>query len=144
MEMLLTVTGKSLKQNLAQAVVEDAEIVRPLSRPIASKPAIVLVRGSLCPDAGIVKVGIDPHKKRPLRRQAICFATSDEALAAIKGGAIKPGHVVVMRGAGVCGGPGMGGGASRVVFGLDGAGLGDRWRCSPTDICRASCARAWW
>jgi len=122
----LTVTGKSLKENLAQAVIEDPEIVRPLSRPIAAKPAIVLVRGSLCPEAGIVKVGIDPHKKRRFEGKAICFATSDEALAAIKGGAIKPGHVVVMRGAGVCGGPGMGGGASRVVFGLDGAGLGDQ------------------
>jgi dihydroxy-acid dehydratase len=121
----LTVTGKSLKENLATAVVEDAEIIRPMSRPIASKPAIVLVRGSLCPEAGIVKVGIDPEKKRRFEGRAICFSTSDEALAAIKRGDIKPGHVVVMRGAGVCGGPGMGGGASRVVFGLDGAGLGD-------------------
>jgi dihydroxy-acid dehydratase len=123
---VLTVTGKSLKENLAQAMIEDPEIVRPLSRPIATKPAIVLVRGSLAPEAGIVKVGIDPRKKRRFEGKAICFATSDEALAAIKGGAIKPGHVVVMRGAGVCGGPGMGGGASRVVFGLDGAGLGDQ------------------
>ncbi len=123
---VLTVTGKSLKENLDQAVIDDSEIVRPLSRPVATKPAIVLVRGSLAPDAGIVKVGIDPHKKRRFEGKAICFSTSDEALAGIKGGAIKPGHVVVMRGAGVCGGPGMGGGASRVVFALDGAGLGEQ------------------
>src|SRR5258705_8231268 len=123
---VLTVTGKSLKENLDQAVIDDSEIVRPLSRPVATKPAIVLVRGSLAPDAGIVKVGIDPHKKRRFEGEAICFSTSDEALAGIKGGAIKPGHVVVMRGAGVCGGPGMGGGASRVVFALDGAGLGEQ------------------
>jgi dihydroxy-acid dehydratase len=123
---VLTVTGKTLQQNLEKAVIENPEIVRPLSRPIATKPAIVLVRGSLAPDAGIVKVGIDPHKKRRFEGKAICFSTSDEALAGIKGGAIKPGHVVVMRGAGVCGGPGMGGGASRVVFALDGAGLGEQ------------------
>jgi dihydroxy-acid dehydratase len=122
----LTVTGRSLGDNLRDAKISDPEIIRPVSRPIAAKPAIVLVRGSLAPEAGIVKVGIDPHKKRRFEGKAICFATSDEALAAIKSGAIKPGHVVVMRGAGVCGGPGMGGGASRVVFGLDGAGLGDQ------------------
>ncbi len=122
----LTVTGKTVQDNLREAKVADEEVIRPLSRPIATKPAIVLVRGSLCPEVGIVKVGIDPAKKRRFEGKAICFTTSDEALAAIKSGDIKSGHVVVMRGAGVCGGPGMGGGASRVVFGLDGAGLGDQ------------------
>jgi dihydroxy-acid dehydratase len=122
----MTVTGKTVRENLKEASVADEEVIRPLSRPVASKPAIVLVRGSLCPEAGIVKVGIDPAKKRRFEGKAICFTTFDEALAAIKAGDIKPGHVVVMRGAGVCGGPGMGGGASRVVFGLDGAGLGDQ------------------
>jgi dihydroxy-acid dehydratase len=71
-------------------------------------------------------VGIDPDKKRRFAGKAICYSTSDEAIEALKRGAIKPGHVVVMRGAGVCGGPGMGGGASRVVFAIDGAGLGDQ------------------
>lgn len=122
---VLTVTGRSMGDNLRDATVANDEIIRPVGRPIAAKPAIVLVRGSLAPEGGIVKVGIDPHKKRSFKGTAICFATSDEALAAIKNGEIRPGHVIVMRGAGLCGGPGMGGGASRVVFGIDGAGLGD-------------------
>ena len=122
----LTVTGRTLGENLAQAVVADAEIIRPLDRPIARKPAIVLVRGTLCPEAGIVKVGIDPEKKRAFAGPAICFDSADAALEALRHGEIKPGQVVVMRGAGACGGPAMGGGASRVVFAIDGAGLGDR------------------
>jgi dihydroxy-acid dehydratase len=121
----LTVTGHTVGENLRVARVANAEVIRPFERPVATKPAIVLVRGSLAPEAGIVKVGIDPGKKRRFSGGAICFSTSDEALEALKGGEIRPGHVVVMRGAGVCGGPGMGGGASRVVFAIDGAGLGD-------------------
>ena len=57
---------------------------------------------------------------------AICFERSADAIDALQDGRIKPGHVVVMRGAGVRGGPAMGGGASRVVFAIDGAGLGDK------------------
>lgn len=123
---VLTVTGRSLGENLRAARVADEEIIRPLARPVATKPAIVVVRGSLAPESGIVKVGIDPDKMRRFSGPAICFTTSDEALEALKRGEIKPGHVVVMRGAGVCGGPGMGGGASRIVFAIDGAGLGDK------------------
>jgi dihydroxy-acid dehydratase len=122
----LTVTGKTLGENLAHVKVADEEIIRPVSRPVASRPAIVLLRGNLCPDAGIVKAGIDPAKTRRFEGKAICYTTSDEATEALKRGEIKPGHVVVMRGAGVCGGPGMGGGASRIVFAIDGAGLGDK------------------
>jgi dihydroxy-acid dehydratase len=47
-------------------------------------------------------------------------------MGALQGGQIQAGHVVVMRGAGVTGGPGMGGGASRVVFAIDAAGLGEQ------------------
>lgn len=122
----LTVTGRSVGENLRDVRVADEEIIRPVARPIAVKPAIVLVRGSLAPEAGIVKVGIDPAKKRRFSGKAICYSTSDEAIEGLKRGHIKAGHVVVMRGAGVCGGPGMGGGASRVVFAIDGAGLGDQ------------------
>ena len=122
----MTVTGQSVGENLRDVRVADEEIIRPVARPVAVKPAIVLVRGNLCPEAGIVKVGIDPQKKRRFTGKAICYSTSDEAIEALKRREIKAGHVVVMRGAGVCGGPGMGGGASRVVFAIDGAGLGDQ------------------
>jgi len=121
----LTVTGRTLADNLQDVVVGDAEVIRPIERPVAPRPAIVLLRGNLAPEAALIKTGIAERKTRRFSGPAICFSTSDAALAALKSGEIKPGHVVVMRGAGACGGPAMGGGASRVVFGIDGAGLGE-------------------
>ena len=79
----------------------------------------------VCPDTGIVKAGIAPRKSRRFTGPAICFDTSDAAIAALNDRSIQPGHVVVMHGAGAKGGPAMGGGASRVVFAIDGMGLGD-------------------
>lgn len=121
-----TVTGRPLADTLAGATVADEEVIRPLSRPMARRPAIVLLRGSLSPDTGIVKTGILERKLRRFSGKAICFALADEAIAAIQRGEVREGHVVVMRGAGVCGGPGMGGGSSRVVFAIDGAGLAEK------------------
>lgn len=121
----LTVTGRTVADNLAGVDVKDADVIRPMARPIATLPAIVVLRGNLCPQTGIVKTGIAPRKTRRFTGPAICFTTSDEALAAMNDGRIRRGHVVVMRGAGVVGGPAMGGGASRIVFGIDGAGLGE-------------------
>ena len=123
---VITVIGDTVDNVLSAVTVADPDVIRPLARPIATRPAIVVLRGSLCPGTGIVKTGIAERKSRRFEGPAICFGTSDAALAAIRSGEVKPGQVVVMRGAGVCGGPAMGGGASRVVFGIDGAGLGDQ------------------
>jgi dihydroxy-acid dehydratase len=121
---VLTVSGRTLADALADAIVHDVQTIRPLDRPFATQPAIVVLRGTLCPETGIVKTGIAPRRQRRFSGPALCFDTSDAALAAINARRIRPGQVVVMRGAGPAGGPAMGGGASRVVFALDGAGLG--------------------
>ncbi len=123
---VLSVTGRTLAAELDEASVADAKTIRPLDNPFSRRPAITVLRGSMCPDTGIVKTGIIERKVRRFSGPAICFETSDAAIAALKDGAIRPGHVVVMRGAGASGGPAMGGGASRVVFAIDGAGLGDQ------------------
>ncbi|MET3458136.1 dihydroxy-acid dehydratase [Pseudomonas kilonensis] len=122
---VLTVTGKTLKQNLQGVTVSDDAVIRPLDNPFATQPAIVMLGGNIAPQAGIVKYGIDPNKMRRFEGPAICFERSADAIEALQDGRIQPGHVVVMRGAGVRGGPAMGGGASKVVFAIDGAGLGD-------------------
>ncbi|CAN7510904.1 dihydroxy-acid dehydratase [Acidovorax sp. LjRoot118] len=122
----LTVTGGTVADNLQDAQVADAEVIRPIDRPVAPLPAIVLLRGNLAPESGLIKTGIVERKVRSFTGPAVCFWTSDAAIAALKNGSIVPGQVVVMRGAGACGGPAMGGGASRVVFAVDGAGLGDQ------------------
>ncbi|EJL73460.1 dihydroxyacid dehydratase/phosphogluconate dehydratase [Variovorax sp. CF313] len=121
-----TVTGGTVADNLRNAEVADAEVIRPIGRPVAPLPAIVLLRGNLAPESGLIKTGIAERKVRRFTGPAVCFWTSDAAIAALKKGEIVPGQVVVMRGAGACGGPAMGGGASRVVFAVDGAGLGDQ------------------
>jgi dihydroxy-acid dehydratase len=123
---VMTVSGQSLARNLEQAQVHDAAVIRPATEPFATRPAIVMLRGSMCPDSGIVKTGIAERKVRRFNGPALCFDTADAAIEAIRSQRIQPGQVVVMRGAGACGGPAMGGGASRVVFALDGAGLGDQ------------------
>jgi dihydroxy-acid dehydratase len=122
----LTVTGRTVAANLDGVTVANPEVIRPMDRALARKPAITMLRGSLAPEFGIVKTGIAERKARRFSGPAICFSSSDAAIAALQQGAIRPGHVVVMRGAGVCGGPGMGGGSSRVVFAIDGAGLGEQ------------------
>ncbi len=121
----LTVSGATVAANLADVVVRDAEVIRPVTNPIATRPAITMLRGSLAPEYGIVKTGIAERKVRRFSGPALCFETSDAALAALKDGTVKKGHVIVMRGAGVCGGPGMGGGSSKVVFAIDGMGMGE-------------------
>jgi len=120
----MTVTGHTARQNLSAVRVADEDVIRPMGRPIANKPAIVLLRGTLAPHYGIVKTGILERKSRQYTGPAICFSAADDAIAALHRQDIRPGHVVVMRGAGVTGGPGMGGGSSKVVFAIDGAGLG--------------------
>jgi dihydroxy-acid dehydratase len=121
----MTVTGRTLAGNLEGFEVRDAEVIRPIDRPVSPRPAILFLRGTLATSSALIKPGIAERKVRRFSGPAICFDTSDAALAAMNDGRIRHGHVIVMRGAGAYGGPAMGGGASRVVFGIDGAGLGE-------------------
>lgn len=120
----LTVTGRTVADNLSGVEVSDPEVIRPLDRPFATEPGIVILRGNLAPEGAIVKIGLR-GEGRPLafRGPARVFESSADAEAALKKGEIKPGDAVVLRGQGIRGGPGMGG-ASRLVFQIDGAGLG--------------------
>ena len=123
---VMTVTGKTLAENLQGVQSSDADVIRPVTQPFARLPAITMLRGSLSPGYSVVKTGVAERKVRRFSGTAICFASSDEAIAALKAGTIRPGQVVVTRGAGVRGGPGMGGGSSKVVFALDGAGMAEQ------------------
>ncbi|MHA7874775.1 dihydroxy-acid dehydratase domain-containing protein [Roseivivax sp.] len=120
----LTCTGQTLAANLEGVEITDDAVIRPLDDPHASEPAIVLLKGTLAPNTGIVKVGLrTPDRKLTFRGPARVFETSADAEAALSAGRIKPGDVLVLRRQGVRGGPGMGG-ASRLVFAVEGAGLG--------------------
>jgi len=118
----LTVTGRTVAENLADAVVADSETIRPPARALGRRPTIVLIRGSLCPDGGIVKLAVADDRRLDFTGPAIVFESPTEALEGVRAGLVRAGHVVVLRGQGVTGSPGMGM-ASQLVFALDGAGL---------------------
>ncbi|WP_198670593.1 dihydroxy-acid dehydratase [Oceanicella sp. SM1341] len=121
---VLTCTGRALAENLAGVTVADDHVIRPLTDPWGHEAPIVLLRGSLAPQSGVVKVGLRTAERNlAFRGPARVFGDSASAEAALKAGAIAPGAVIVLRGQGVRGGPGMGG-ASRLVFALEGAGMG--------------------
>jgi dihydroxy-acid dehydratase len=121
---VLTATGRTLAQNLEQALVRDPEIIRPLERPCSDRQAISILRGTLAPESAIAKLGLrGAGRATRFSGPAIVFDNGPAALAAISRGEVKPGHVLVVRGMGPKGGPGMAGPASAVVFALDAAGL---------------------
>jgi dihydroxy-acid dehydratase len=103
----LTVTGKTLWENVkdAQPYPENQEIIRPLSNPIKKDSHLVILRGNLAPDGAVAKIS----GKEGLRftGRAITFDSEEAALAAILGGRVKKGHVIVIRYEGPKGGPGM-------------------------------------
>ncbi|MBX5436692.1 MAG: dihydroxy-acid dehydratase [Alicyclobacillaceae bacterium] len=120
-----TVSGKTVAENLADAVVADEQVIRPTSNPFSRRPSIVLIRGSLAPQTGIVKLGVADDRKLQFRGRAIVYETRDRAIEGVFKGEIQPGHVVVVRGLGPKGTPGMGT-VSGLIFELDGAGLSDK------------------
>jgi dihydroxy-acid dehydratase len=126
---VMTVTGQTLQDVLSAAVVHDTEVIRPLSRPVARQPSIVVLRGSLA-DSAILKLGAQKGSvARRFDGEAIVFDDGLEAIAAIRRGDIKPGHALVVHGMGPKGGPAMGGPASAVVFALFAANLQHKVAC---------------
>jgi dihydroxy-acid dehydratase len=121
---VMTATGRTLGENLEAAVVHDEEVIRPLDRPFSNKAPIVILHGSLAPESAVVKLGLrGPDRKASFTGNAIVYDSGPDAMEGIRQGVVKSGHVLVVRGMGPKGGPGMAGPASMVVFALDGAGL---------------------
>ena len=120
----LTVTGRTLADNLQGVEVKNPDVIRPLDKPFADKPPIVVLKGSLAPESAIIKLGIrDASRKTKFRGPAVVFENVPEAIQAIQDGKVKRGDALVIRGMGLKGGPGMAGPASNVVFALDSAGM---------------------
>ena len=118
----LTVTGQTMREVLASVVITDDKVIRTIEEPLSRRASINIVRGSLLPGGGIVRLGGVGERQMTFRGPANIYHSRDEALDAIKAGEVEPGQVLVLRGLGVIGGPGMAL-TSAVVFALDGAGL---------------------
>lgn len=103
----LTVTGKTLKQNLAsvQPYPDSQDIIRALDNPIKADSHLVMLKGNLAPDGAVAK--ISGHEGLRFEGKARVYNSSDAALRAILDRKIKKGDVVVIRNEGPKGGPGM-------------------------------------
>ncbi|HUZ37635.1 MAG TPA: dihydroxy-acid dehydratase [Streptosporangiaceae bacterium] len=121
----MTVTGRTVGENLDGVTVADSDTIRPLTRALGHRPTIVLIRGSLAPGGGIVKLAVADDRTLAFTGPAVIYDSPAAALAAVRAGEITGGEVVVLRGQGPTGSPGMGM-ASQLVFALDGAGLTGR------------------
>ncbi|WP_371798363.1 dihydroxy-acid dehydratase [Streptomyces sp. NBC_01707] len=118
----LTITGRTLGEELTERQPTDPEVIRPPERALGRGPTIVLVRGSLAPATGIVKLAVDEERPPSFTGPAKVYDSPQDALDGLRAGDVLPGQVLVLRGLGPKGTPGMGM-ASRPVFALDGAGL---------------------
>jgi len=103
----ITVTGKTVKENIASAVVLNPEVIRPLDNPVHKEGGIAVLTGNLAPDGAVVKAaGISPNIMVH-QGPAKTFDSEEDAMKAIMNKKIQEGDVVVIRYEGPKGGPGM-------------------------------------
>ena len=118
-------SGKSLKQELAEAQVRDREVIRPFGQPHSPTGGLAMLFGNLAPEGAVVKSAAVSPNMMSYRGEARVFNSEEDATEAILAGFIKPGQVVVIRYEGPKGGPGM-----REMLGptsiLAGMGLADK------------------
>ena len=104
---VMTVTGQTMAQNLASVKPYPAgqTIVRPFDHPMKPESHLVILRGNLAPEGAVAKISGQEGLK--FSGKAIVFEGEEKALKAILNGTVKAGHVIVIRGEGPKGGPGM-------------------------------------
>ena len=103
----ITVTGKTVGENIANVVNKDPEVIRPIDNPYSQTGGIAVLKGNLAPDSGVVKRSAVAPEMMVHEGPARVFDCEDDAIVAIKGGKIVAGDVVVIRYEGPKGGPGM-------------------------------------
>lgn len=104
---LITVTGKTVAENLAEVRVLDDEVIRPVDRPYHAEGGLAVLYGRLAPDGAVVKQSAVSQEMMIHTGPARIFDSEEEATEAIFSGKIKAGDVVIIRYEGPKGGPGM-------------------------------------
>ncbi len=102
-----TVSGKTLGEDITNAKVKDAEVIRPRSSPYSPIGGLAVLFGNLAPEGAVVKSAAVSPNMRVHRGRVRVFESEEEATEKIMKGAIEPGEVVVVRYEGPKGGPGM-------------------------------------
>ncbi|RHV16707.1 dihydroxy-acid dehydratase [Clostridium sp. OM05-6BH] len=104
---LITATGKTVGENIKDCVNRNPEVIRPIDNPYSETGGIAVLRGNIAPDSGVVKRSAVVPEMMVHEGPARVFDCEEDAIAAIKGGKIVAGDVVVIRYEGPKGGPGM-------------------------------------
>ena len=103
----ITVTGKTVGENIKHAVNKNPEVIRPVENPYSKTGGLAVLKGNLAPDGSVVKRSAVAPEMLVHEGPARVFDCEEDAIAAIKGGKIVAGDVVVIRYEGPKGGPGM-------------------------------------
>ncbi len=104
---LMTVTGKTVGENIAGCTNRSPEVIRPIDNPYSEIGGIAVLKGNLAPDTAVVKRSAVVPEMMVHEGPARVFDCEEDAIEAIKGGKIEAGDVVVIRYEGPKGGPGM-------------------------------------
>jgi dihydroxy-acid dehydratase len=103
----ITVTGKTLGENIANAEVKDADVIRPLDNPYSVKGGLAVLFGNLAPNGSVLKTGAVAPSMHQFSGPAVIFESEEAAAQGVLEGQVKSGDVVVIRYEGPRGGPGM-------------------------------------
>ena len=103
----MTCTGKTVGENIANSVNRNPEVIRPVENPYTKTGGLAVLKGNLAPDGSVVKQSAVVPEMLVHEGPARVFDCEEDAIAAIKGGKIVAGDVVVIRYEGPKGGPGM-------------------------------------
>lgn len=103
----MTVTGKTVGENIKDSVNRNPEVIRPIDNPYSKTGGLAVLKGNIAPDGSVVKRSAVVEEMMVHKGPARVFDCEEDAIAAIKGGKIVPGDVVVIRYEGPKGGPGM-------------------------------------
>ena len=104
---IITATGRTVGENIKDCVNKNPEVIRPIENPYSVTGGIAVLKGNLAPDSGVVKQSAVVPEMMVHEGPARVFDCEEDAIAAIKGGKIVAGDVVVIRYEGPKGGPGM-------------------------------------
>jgi len=104
---IITVTGKTIEENIKHCENQNPEVIRPIDNPYSETGGIAVLKGNLAPDSGVVKRSAVAEEMMVHAGPARVFDCEEDAIAAIRGGKIVSGDVVVIRYEGPKGGPGM-------------------------------------
>jgi dihydroxy-acid dehydratase len=103
----MTVTGRTLAENIAHAEIRDSRIIKTMANPWSKQGGLAVLRGNLAPNTAITKPAAIAPEMHKFTGKARCFDTEEAATSAILNGQVQAGEVLVIRYEGPKGGPGM-------------------------------------